>query len=171
MAHSLDFIVRSISNIDDQEIHFLFIGNGAMKKEVVSLARGLRIPLKTSPFDPVLKEEVPRYLSVCDVSLAPLKNSDTFKTVIPSKIFEASAMEKPTLLGVEGQAQEIIERYNAGLCFEPENEVDFIEKATRMKNDRKLYAELQHGCRRLVSDYDRRKLAKKMLDIIAGTLT
>ena len=121
-----------------------------MKKEVVSLARGLRIKNITF-LDPVPKEEVPRYLSVCVVSLAPLKNSDTFKSVIPSKIFEASAMEKPTLLGVEGQAQEIIERYNAGLCFEPENEVDFIEKATRMKNDRKLYAELQHSCRRLIT--------------------
>lgn len=33
MAHSLDFIVNSISKIQDKGIHFLFIGDGAMKKK------------------------------------------------------------------------------------------------------------------------------------------
>lgn len=169
LAHSLDFIIRSLSNISDPDIHFLFIGDGAMKKTVVTLANELKLSNVTF-LAPVSKDEVPEYLSICDISLAPLKKEDNFKTVIPSKIFEASAMRKPTLLGVEGQAQEIIETHNAGLCFEPENEDDFITKVLQLKNDPALYSILQLGCDSLASSYDRKKLAQKMLEIIKKSL-
>ena len=86
--------------------------------------------LRWLPF--VSKEEVVRYISITDVALVPLKKSDTFKTVIPSKIFENAAMEKPILLGVEGESKEIIETYKAGLCFEPENEKEFLEKLNQL---------------------------------------
>jgi glycosyltransferase involved in cell wall biosynthesis len=164
LAHSLDFIVTSISKIKDRDIHFLFIGDGAMKKSIVKIADDLK--LKNITFlNAIPKEEVPSYLSICDISLAPLKNKENFKTVIPSKIFEASAMEKPTLLGVEGQAQKILEKYHAGVCFKPENEKDFIDKLMMIK-DEKVYLESINGCRALAKAYDRKKLAKEMLEII-----
>jgi len=164
LAHSLDFIISSLSKIKDTEIHFLFIGDGAMKKKICILAEELNLENVTF-LDPIAKEEVPRYISCIDVSLAPLKKEDNFKTVIPSKIFEASAMQKPTLLGVEGQAQEIIEEYNAGLCYEPENEEDFLKQVSAIK-DSAQYEMLQKGCSELAKNYDRKTLAKKMLDII-----
>ena len=165
MAHSLDFIVKSISKIDDQSIHFLFIGDGAVKKTIVQQAKRLNIQNITF-LNPVQKEDVAKYLSIIDVSLAPLKKCDTFKTVIPSKIFEASAMQKPTLLGVEGEAQQIIEKYNAGICFEPENEVDFLEKINILKNDKERYQSFQEGCIKLSLEFDRKNLANKMLKIL-----
>jgi len=167
MAHSLDFIVQSIAKITDDTIHFLFIGNGAMKEKIVNLAGKLK--LKNITFlDSIRKEDVPSYLSIVDISLAPLKKSDTFKTVIPSKIFEASAMKKPTLLGVEGEAQRIMENYGAGICYEPENEQDFIEKIYSLKNNQQLYRECQDGCTALAQSFDRKKLANKMLNILEG---
>ncbi len=166
MAHSLDFIVNSILHVKDKDIHFLFIGDGAVKHNIVAIANSLE--LKNITFlDSVAKEKVPRYLSIVDVSLAPLKKDDNFKTVIPSKIFEASAMLKPTLLGVEGQAQEILEEYDAGVCFEPENQEDFINKVLSLKNDKHFYSACQVGCKLLAYDFDRKKLAKNMLQIIS----
>jgi hypothetical protein len=162
LAHSLDFIVRSIAKIDDQTIHFLFIGDGAMKSTITAIAQELNLTNITF-LPPVSKDQVPQFLSICDASLAPLKKEENFKTVIPSKIFEASAMQKPTLLGVEGQAEEIIKRHNAGLCFEPENEDDFIAKVLQLKNDPALYSILQSGCEKLAEAYDRKVLAKQML--------
>jgi len=170
MSHSLDFIVKSISKIDDNSIHFLFIGNGAMKDIIINLANELNIKNITF-LDPISKKEVPKYLSIVDVSLAPLKKSDTFKSVIPSKIFEASAMRKPTLLGVEGEAKKIIEKYGAGVCFEPENEQDFIDKIYKLKNNRLLYSTCQEGCSKLALDFDRKRLANKMLEILQDIVT
>jgi len=165
MCHGLDFIVNSLKYIEDDTIHFLFIGDGAMKCQIVDISNSLALTNITF-VDAISKEKVPQYLSICDVSLAPLKRDDNFKTVIPSKIFEASAMQKPTLLGVEGQAQEIIETYGAGLCYEPENKKDFIEKLYRLKEDRDLYSSCQDGCQKLALNFDRKGLAKKMLKIL-----
>lgn len=165
MAHSLEFIVNSLDKVNTGDIHFLFIGDGARKADVVRLAgkKGLR---NVTFLDPVAKERVPDFMSISDVALIPLLKSETFKTVIPSKIFEAAAMKKPILLGVEGQAQEIVEKYGAGVCFEPENEKDFIEKVLLLKNNTELYGELEKGCGRLARDYDRKQLAKKMYEYI-----
>jgi len=169
LAHSLDFIVKAISKVTDKDIHFLFIGDGAMKGKIKTIAAELQLNNITF-LDPVSKEEVPRYLSCVDISLAPLKKEDNFKAVIPSKIFEASAMQKPTLLGVQGQAQEILEKYAAGLCFEPESEEDFIEKLTQLKEDTQFYEQCQSGCTNLANAYDRKKLADKMLNIISQVI-
>ncbi len=167
MAHSLDFIIKAISKIEDDTFHFLFIGDGAMKSKIVELAKELN--LKNVTFlEPIKKEEVPKYLSICDVSLAPLKKEENFKTVIPSKIFEASAMQKPTLLGVEGQAQKIIEENGAGICFEPENEDDFLYKLYKIR-DKRIYARLQKGCANLAQKYNRKVLAAKMLYLLKIT--
>ncbi len=169
MAHDLRFIVQAISKIKDPGIHFLFIGDGADKEEVVALAK--KLDLKNITFLPIIpKEKVPQYLSIIDVSLVPLKKSDTFKTVIPSKIFEAAAMQRPILLGVRGQAQEIVEVYDAGLCFEPGNEEDFLEKLNQIR-DEKRYKELQNGCKHLAEAYDRQRLADEMLQIIGEVST
>ncbi len=169
LAHKLDFIVNAISEIKDEEIHFLFIGDGAQKEMIVALAETLALRNITF-LDPISKEQVPRYLSIIDVSLAPLKKSETFKGVIPSKIFEASAMRKPTLLGVEGQAQEILETYDAGVCFEPENAADFIAKVTILKNNTVRYQRYVKGCDNLARHFDRKLLATKMLQSIIRTV-
>ncbi len=164
MAHNLDFIVRAIAKVQDPNIHFLFIGDGAMKKTVVGLAKSLKLK-NTTFLEPISKDLVPAYISIIDVSLAPLIKSETFKTVIPSKIFEASAMQKPTLLGVEGQAQKIVEDYNAGVCYKPEDEVDFLYKLHKITNQ-DSYIDLQKGCDKLAHDFDRSQLASKMLKIL-----
>ncbi len=169
MAHKLDFILESITKIKDDTIHFLMIGDGAEKNNLLKLAR--KLDLKNVSFlAPVTKKEVPEYLSIIDVALVPLKKNDTFKTVIPSKIFEASSMQKPILLGVEGESQKIIEDFNAGLCFEPENEQDFLDKLTTLKNEPDTYATLQKGCKQLALSFDRKVKAKDMLKVIKETI-
>lgn len=168
MAHSLEFIVNSLDKVADDTIHFLFIGDGAKKADVVRLAREKCLHNVTF-LDPIPKEMVPEYMSITDIALVPLLKSDTFKTVIPSKIFEASAMRKPILLGVEGQAREIVDGYGAGICFEPENEADFLEKIELIRNDQNLYESLQKGCSNLAVDFDRKRLADCMLTLIKDT--
>jgi glycosyltransferase involved in cell wall biosynthesis len=106
---------------------------------------------------------VSRYLSVADAALVNLRRLETFRTVIRSKIFEAAAMRKPILLGVDGQAREIVEQYEAGLFFEPENGDDFLSRMRELASKKELYARLQEGCGTLAADYDRKKLADAMM--------
>jgi glycosyltransferase involved in cell wall biosynthesis len=165
MAHKLDFIIAAASKIQDIGIHFLFIGAGAEKKNLEFLIEQNN-PGNITLLGMIQKDRVPDYLSVVDVSLINLRKSETFKAVIPSKIFESSAMEKPILLGVDGESRQIIETYSAGIFFEPENESDFLEKLYLLKNDKALYERLKLGCKNLVKDFDRVNLAKDMADIL-----
>ncbi len=165
MAHGLDFIIESINSENLDYANFLFIGDGAEKEKVMSLAK--KYELKNIVFhDPIPKEEIPKYLSIVDVSLIPLKKSDTFKTVIPSKIYETCAMNKPILLGVEGEAKKLIDEYEVGLCFEPENAVDFAHKLNRLLTNSALYSKLEKNTATLASDFDRKVMAKKMMDLL-----
>ncbi len=170
LAHSLDFVMRSIPEIKHPDLHFLFIGNGAEKKNIQQIAKDLNIQNVTF-IDAISKEKIPAHLSIIDAALVPLKKSDTFKTVIPSKIFESSSMRKPILLGVDGQARTIIETHRAGLYFEPENTAEFAETTLKLLNDKQLYASLQDGCTALAIAYDREVLATKMLKILKDLIS
>jgi len=165
MAHNLDFIIDGAAAVDNPAIHFLFVGDGAMKSRLVKKVAALNLENVTM-LDAVLKAEVPRYIGVADVALIPLKKRKTFTKVIPSKIFENAAMAKPILLGVEGEAKEIIESYRAGLCFEPENKLDFLEKLNQMYSDKKQYESFQQGCADLAKAFDRKSLALQMFQTI-----
>lgn len=166
MAHKLDFVLQCAHGLRHRrDIHFLLIGAGAEKANLLRLKDEMGLENVTM-LDPVPKAEVKRYISVLDISLIVLKKSPLFKTVIPSKIFENAGMEIPILMGVEGEAQGIIEQYGAGLCFEPENEYDFVEKLDRLTTDASLYTQCQEGCRNLSCDFDRKVLAAKMLEAI-----
>jgi glycosyltransferase involved in cell wall biosynthesis len=162
-AHALDFIVESAASADPR-FHFLFVGAGADKAKVVATARALGVT-NCSFVDPVPKAEVVGFIASCDVMLVPLRRNDTFKTVIPSKIFEAAAMRRPILLGVEGQAREIIEEFGAGVCFVPEDKASFLAALDAI-TDTAAQPALVAGCDALAAAYDRRRLAAKMLDAI-----
>jgi hypothetical protein len=160
MAHKLDFILRSWPK-DRSDLHLLLMGDGAEKIKLQKLAIELNI-CNITFLDSMSKEDVPDILSLMDVSLVPLKKSDLFKTVIPSKIFENSAMQIPILLGVEGESAEIVNKYGAGLCFEPENKTSFVEKLTILKEDQELYMNCQKGCLNLAKSFNRKKMAEDM---------
>lgn len=166
MAHGLSFILDCLPKLQETlpQAHFLFIGEGAEKENLLKQAKDLNLDNVTfMPFVP--KHEVVRYLSLMDVALVNLMKSDTFKTVIPSKIFEAAALQKPILLGLEGETKGIIESFNAGTCFEPENKEEFMEQCRAILNEQ-LYSEYQKGCRDLADAFDRKQIALQVLETI-----
>lgn len=170
MAHKLDFILRCAKKLEgNNNYHFLFIGSGAEKENLLKLKEELHL-MNVTMLDPVPKTEVKRYISILDVCLINLRKSDLFLTVIPSKIFENAAMEIPILMGVGGEAKDIIDSYGAGVCFEPENEADFIAKLDKLVSDTSIYEKCKAGCRRLAADFDRKVLADKMLEVIVNAV-
>ena len=165
MAHKLDFILNCANDLkNDKSLHFILMGGGAEKENLLRMKEELKVDNVTM-LDPVPKTEVGRYISVLDICLINLKKSPLFTTVIPSKIFENAAMAIPILMGVEGEAQQIIEGYEAGLCFEPENEADFVSKLNLLRQP-EFYDKCKKGCLKLADDFDRKNLANEMFKIL-----
>lgn len=167
MAHNLGFILDCAKRMMESHpsLHFLFIGDGAEKGKLLQKVKTENIRNVTM-LDSIPKDEVSDHLSILDAAIINLKKSDLFTTVIPSKIFETSAMEIPILLGVDGEARSIVEQYGAGVFYEPENEGDFIQKVDQLFSNPDQIEKYKTGCQKLAQDFDRKKLAVKMLDII-----
>ena len=119
--------------------------------------------------DPVAKSEMPTILKSIDVALVPLKNLPLFNGAIPSKVFEALAMQVPLLLGVDGEARHhFIEKGKAGLFFQPENADELAKQALFLTENLSKRLEMGENARRyVIENFDRNKIAnefKKQLE-------
>ncbi len=170
MAHGLDTIFRAAERLrHNDRIVFMLVGDGAERdgllkeKERLGLANVLMLPQQP-------KNRMPEILAASDASLVLLKRADLFKTVIPSKLFEAMAMERPIVLGVEGESREIVEEGECGLCIEPENETALADALVRLAGDPGLALRLGENGRKFVTrDYDRDALADRYLSLLVST--
>src|SRR4030042_5704831 len=72
LAHGLETILDTARFLQDySNIHFLLIGDGPKKKEILSLAEEYNLPhLTLLPEKP--REQIPGYLSAADIALVPL---------------------------------------------------------------------------------------------------
>ncbi len=121
-AHGLETIIDAASILQsaDPQIVFLFIGEGAEKAQLLARARERRLT-NLQFLDQQPREKIPAYIRASDACLVPLKKTELFKTVIPSKMLEFMSCACPVILGVEGQARAILEEARAGISIEPEN--------------------------------------------------
>jgi len=169
MACGLDIVLRAAKLLKDRKrnnIKFLLVGSGAVKEQLRRQAD--EIGLNNIVFiDRQDKNHIPDFISVSDVCLVHLKKAALFKTVLPSKIFEAAAMAQPIILGVEGYAAQFLKEANAGICIEPENAEQLVEAVEHLADNSKLcrlYG--QSGYEYVKKYYNRDQLANKYIDII-----
>jgi glycosyltransferase involved in cell wall biosynthesis len=148
------------------DVKFLVVGDGAIRSD---LQREVE---SNGPDNMVFtgrqnKDLIPAILASVDACLVHLKKRPLFATVMPSKIFEAAAIAKPIILGVEGHAADLVRRAGCGICIEPENETELADAVERMADDRQLAVTLgRRGHDFFVQHFDRAKLAETYLDLI-----
>ena len=174
MACGLDVVIRAAKLLRDSnqtDIHFMLVGDGAMREALENTCQEEELTNVTlTGRQP--KQDMPRFLAMTDICLVHLTKTDLFKTVLPSKIFEACAMRRPIILGVEGNAAELVKEANAGICIEPENELELLEALKRLHADPALRESFgQQGQQHVQAHYDRDQLANDYLEIIQQSIT
>lgn len=128
LYYDLENLIKVSSTLQSiPDIHFLYIGEGASKKEMQDYAS--KANLKNVTFLPYQPKEFIKYsLNVADVHL--VVNQKGIKGVsVPSKIYGVMAAGKP-ILGVLEQGSEaefLITTSNSGLVSEPQDYVHFVE--------------------------------------------
>ncbi|MDH4980673.1 glycosyltransferase family 4 protein [Hyphomicrobium sp. D-2] len=168
MAHALQTLLDAAEILQEQgrdDIHLLFLGNGATKAHLV--ARAAEMNLRNATFvDSVPKSEVVKYWSLLDASIIHLRKTELFATVIPSKLFECMAMGIPVLHGVVGRSADIVRNENVGLPVEPENAQQLAASIVRLKDEPELISQFQRNGPIAAARYDRKSLAMSMLQHI-----
>lgn len=169
MAHGLDTVLEAAAHFPEAaRVRFLLVGEGAEKERLQSqaAARSLRNVVFLGE---QAKEQVPALIRASDVCLVPLKKQNIFRTVIPTKMLECMSCARPVILGVEGQAKEIVEGAQAGLCIEPENAEALAAAIRQLEADAGLRKRLgANGRRRILEQYSREQMAAKYLSVLRG---
>jgi colanic acid biosynthesis glycosyl transferase WcaI len=122
LAHGLDTMIAAAKQLQQTrpEVAFLLVGEGADKERIRALARDEK--LENLRFvDQQPRERIPAFINASDACLVLLKKTELFKTVIPTKMLEFLSCAKPVILGVEGQALQLLESAHGGIAIEPEN--------------------------------------------------
>jgi len=167
-AQGLSVVLEAAKRVEkNKSIKIVLQGAGPEKEELLKLKE--RLGLENVVFmPPVAKAEMPAILKAVDVALVPLRKLDIFQGAIPSKIFEALAMKKPLLLGVDGEAKtHFIDKAHAGMFFEPENSEDLASKLLEMAEDADQRKEMGERAKAYVAThFNRDNIAHSFYEVL-----
>ena len=170
LAHGLETVLNTaemLKNAGRDDIGFLLVGDGARREWLENDAkqRGLSDLVKFAGRLP--KSEMPKAISSSDALLVHLRQCDLFSTVIPSKIFETMAMERPIIMGVRGEPADIVRQAKAGIEMEPGNSDDLLQCLDRLARDSEFRNSLTANGRRFVLEqFSRDTFANDYLRIL-----
>ena len=167
-AHGLDTLIAAAKELQTAlpSATFLLIGEGADKERIVELAAASGLTnlmfLGQQP-----RETIPSYVSASDLCLVMLKKTELFKTVIPTKLLEYMACERPVVVAVDGQARKIIEEAGAGVFVEPEDSRALVEAIVELaKNPEQRRQMGASGRHYIVTGFSREKTARDYITVL-----
>ena len=129
IAQGLDQLLK-VANLAQQcndNFRFLLIGDGPEKSNLLEESK--RLKLKNIEFrEPLDREKIPEILSDSDIAIIPLKQY--IPGAVPSKLYEAMALEVPVVLIGVGEPAEIVKKSNCGINVKP-NDIKGIYDAIK----------------------------------------
>jgi glycosyltransferase involved in cell wall biosynthesis len=160
LAQGLDTVIHAARLlVDHPDVLFAFFGDGPEKEKLVQQVD--QFGLKNVRFySSQPSGRMPAVVGSFDLALIPLKRLELFKGALPSKMFEAMAAAVPLLASIEGEARELVEKAQAGLCIEPENPNAMADAVLQFYRDPGTLQTLgRNGQRYVVEHFDRQKIA------------
>jgi len=171
LAHGLVTIVDAAERLRGaKDVAFLLIGDGADRARIEAeiAKRGLE-NVKLLGLRP--RSEIPGWLSVIDLCLVMLRDLPVFATVIPSKVFEFLAQERPMLLAApQGEIRSLVDEAKAGFVIEPEDAAALADAVLAVRSNPTEAATRARAGREWVErDYLRDGLARRMAAFLEST--
>ena len=167
MAHGLDTLLDAAAALKgDPRIVFLMVGGGAEQARLAARVASEGLD-NVRVLGQLPKARMPDIWAATDASLILLKRSDTFLKVLPSKMFEAMAMEVPIVLGVEGESKALLQAAGAGLAITPESATELAAAVVRLCDEAGVArTHGQQGAAYVREHFDRALLARRYIDVL-----
>ncbi len=167
MAHGLSAVLdvaRGLLARDD--IRFLFVGEGAERASLEARARELGLTNATF-LGALPRDAITEVYATADICLVPLRKTELFETVIPSKIFEILAMARPVVISVDGEARAIVEEARAGIFAPPEDVPAMTRAIVELASDADRRRRMgEAGRSYVIRSFDRDALARDYIEVL-----
>lgn len=175
MAHGLEVVVEAARLLKEEgrrDVAFLIVGDGARRQYLADEAKRLGVDDMVLLTGRQPKERMPAILAGSDACLIHLRGCELFGTVIPSKIFETMAMGRPIIMGVDGDARDIVMEAGAGVEMEPDSPESLVQCIEKLTDSPELARHISRSARKYVAKhYNRDGLATRylhLLELVAG---
>lgn len=123
-GQGLHKIIPEFAKLVGSQFAFKIIGDGGRKRELVKAVEDLKL-FNVEFLEPMDRATLIKHYKTADVLFLHLNDYEAFKKVLPSKIFEYGALNKPILAGVAGYSAEFIgENIENAEVFQPCNSGD-----------------------------------------------
>ena len=123
----MDTLIKTADKLmETNKVHFLFVGNGICKPEMMKMSKELGLT-NTTFLGSQARKKMPHIIGMASLCVVPLQALPIFEHAIPSKMFEYMACGKPIILSVLGEAKAILEESGGGICIEPENHKELAD--------------------------------------------
>ena len=132
-AQGLDSVLRAtqICRTMVAAAEFLFMGGGVERGRLESMAKEMGLDnVRFLPRQPM--HAMGSILAGADALLVHLKDDPLFRITIPSKTQAYLATGKPILMGVRGDAADLVERAGSGIVCEPGNPQSIAEAVRKL---------------------------------------
>lgn len=164
--HTVLQAAEKLKQANRNDIVFLLVGDGASKEKLEERAKELQL-------DNVIftgrqwKQQMPNYLALSDACLVHLMKSELFASVMPSKIFEASGMRRPIIMGVDGYARQLVVEAGNGIMMESENASELVDAVCYLADNPDEAERMgESGYNYIRTHFDRRALAEEYLRVL-----
>ena len=135
---------------DSKDILFMLVGEGEEKDRLVS-------EVKRKDLDNVLFLDyqswnvMPYIINSADICVLPLRAHPLLQIALPKKFFEYAACGKPIICFCpEGEATELVKRWNAGVAVPPDDVEGFAREVKRLSLNNELVKEMGMNARKMV---------------------
>ena len=167
MSNALDTLIDCAQREDNQEVHFVLVGDGVEKKKLQDRVKNEKIDNVTF-LPPIGKDEVPSLLNYFDCIYIGAHKSPLYRFgLCMNKMVDAMMSGKPIICAITAQ-ETWIEQSKCGINVGSDNIDGVIDSIERMKNiyedDKTIIS--KNGQRFVKEHLDIIKLANKTIKII-----
>ncbi len=166
IAQGVNVIIETAIRLkEENDVHFLVVGEGVEKQKLQDHAKSLE--LNNITFLPSqLKESIPSLLTTSDIALIPLV-SDKLLDAVPSKLLEAWACKLPVILIAGGEAADIVIKAHGGIVVNCNDFEGIMTAIIKLKDSPGLMNKYsKNGFDYVSKHYDRESLARAMEKVI-----
>ena len=166
MAHGLETLLSAAQALQPllPDVIVLIIGDGAERERLEQLASEQQLS-NVIFLGQVPRTELVDHICASDVCLVLLRQAELFGTVLPSKMLEFMACERPVIVGVGGVTKALVEESGAGIAITPECVPELVGAIEKLYHDRELGGTLgRHGRAYVLQHFTRRQKATSYLE-------
>ena len=167
LANHLEYLLDIAALDEENRLHFIIAGEGARCKAVKKDAESRNLK-NISFYSFVDKVGVKELMNVADAVYVSFANVPVLSSGSPNKFFDGLAAGKLVIINFGGWIERLIQEYQCGFSYYPEQPEQFFDKIAPYLEDPGALLQAQQNARKLAGEFTPEKQLEKLDKIITS---